>query len=350
MTRAGLVSTNSIRGGANRKVLDRVVSLTRIFNAWSDVEWINEGAAVRVSLIAFGASDQGSQLDGMTVPTIHADLTFGANLTEARKLGQNANAAFVATVKAGAFDIAGDQARDWLRLPNPNGRSNADVVKRWANGMDMTRRWSDTWIIDFGVSRTEVDSTLYETPFAHVLAKVKPLRDGNKRASYRDNWWLLAEPIPKMRIALRQIARYIGTPVVAKYRLFVWIDACVLADHQLVITARADDATFGILHSRMHELWSLRLGTSLEDRPRYTPTTCFETYPFPAGLMPADTAYHRTETLDDGALIPAELPTSVRTRAEAIARTAQRLVYVRDAWLNPPEWAERVPEVVPLGA
>jgi hypothetical protein len=64
------------------------------------------------------------------------------------------------------------------------------------------------------------------------------------------------------------------------------------------------DTTFGILHSRFHERWSLRLGTSLEDRPRYTPTLCFEAFPFPAGLTPADTAYQRTQTLEGGAVSP----------------------------------------------
>jgi hypothetical protein len=83
--------------------------------------------------------------------------------------------------------------------------------------------------------------------------------------------------------------------------------------------------------------------------PRYTPTTCFETFPFPAGLTPADTAHQRTEALPDGALIPADLQPEVRPHAEAIARAAKRLVDLRDAWLNPPEWTERVPEVVPLG-
>lgn len=83
--------------------------------------------------------------------------------------------------------------------------------------------------------------------------------------------------------------------------------------------------------------------------PRYTPTTCFETFPFPAGLTPADTAHQRIEPLQDGALIPANLPTVVRPDAEAIARAAKRLTDLRDTWLNPPEWTERVPEVVPLG-
>ena len=80
-----------------------------------------------------------------------------------------------------------------------------------------------------------------------------------------------------------------------------------------------------------------------------TPTTCFEAFPFPAGLTPADTAHQRTEPLPDGALIPADLPPAVRQPAETIAHAAKRLVDLRDAWLNPPEWAQRVPEVVPLG-
>ena len=83
--------------------------------------------------------------------------------------------------------------------------------------------------------------------------------------------------------------------------------------------------------------------------PRYTPTTCFETFPFPFGLTPADTAHQRTETLPDGALIPAGLAPAVRAHAEAIAHAAKRLVELRDAWLNPPEWTERIAEVVPLG-
>ncbi len=83
--------------------------------------------------------------------------------------------------------------------------------------------------------------------------------------------------------------------------------------------------------------------------PRYTPTTCFETFPFPAGLTPADTAHQRTEVLDDGALIPSGLPPAVHDDAATIARAAKRLTDLRHAWLNPPEWTERVPEIVPLG-
>jgi type II restriction/modification system DNA methylase subunit YeeA len=91
-----------------------------------------------------------------------------------------------------------------------------------------------------------------------------------------------------------------------------------------------DDTTFGILHSRFHEVWALRLGTSLEDRPRYTSTTTFATFPFPAGLTP-----------DRPASEYANNPV-----AERIAVAARRLVQLRDAWLNPPELARREPEIM----
>lgn len=353
LTRAGLVSTNSIRGGANRKVLDTIAESTRIFEAWGDEPWVNDGAAVRVSLIAFGSGNDPCSLDGATVSKINPDLTVGTNVTTAKKLLQNAQCAFVATVKAGAFDIPGLTAREWLKLPNPNARSNAEVVKRWANGMDMTRRWSDTWIVDFGVDMPEQDAALFEVPFMHVRQHVYPERQKTRAERERKNWWLMARPIPAMRVALASLNRFVATPVLAKHRLFVWMDKSILPDHQLVATARADDTTFGMLHSRFHELWSLRMGTSLEDRPRYTPTTCFETFPFPEGLTPADTAHQQTEAVPGsahGALIPAQInDPALKATATRIAEAAARLNALRENWLNPPEWTERMPEVVPLG-
>ena len=206
-------------------------------------------------------------------------------------------------------------------------------------------------VVDFGTDRAEADASLFELPFAHIQRVVAPTRALSNRKSYRDRWWLFAEPTPKMRARISSLPRFIATPIVAKHRLFVWLDRTVLPDHALIVTARADDTTFGILHGRLHEVWSLRMCTWMGkgNDPRYTPTTCFETFPFPAGLTPADTAHQRTETLPDGAVVPADLPPDVRAQAEAVARAAARLVALRDAWLNPPEWTERVPEVVPLG-
>ena len=131
--------------------------------------------------------------------------------------------------------------------------------------------------------------------------------------------------------AIQILSRYIATPCVATHRLFVWCDTAVCPDSTVIAIARDDDTTFGILHSRFHETWSLRLGTSLEDRPRYTPTITFETFPFPEGLSPDIPA---SEYAD-------------KPRAIAIAEAARRLVELRDRWLNPPEWVEWVDEPAP---
>ena len=339
--RAGLVATNSIRGGANRRALQAATASRRIFEAWSDEPWVIDGAAVRVSLICFSrAGDEsvsGDRLDGQPVEAIYTDLTArrdgaGIDLTGVRRLPENAGVAFMGDTKGGPFDVAGDQAREWLSLPaNPNGRTNADVLKPWVNGMDLARRPAGKWIVDFGLKMSVGDAALYEEPFRWVKEHVRPTWDRQRVAGRRDQWWLHHRPRPHMWAALGDLSRYIATVRHAKHRLFVWCDARICPDSALIAIARADDTAFGILHSRFHELWSLRLGTSLEDRPRYTPSTTFETFPFPAGLAPnvPVTDYERDP------------------RAAAIAAAARRLVDLRDRWLNPPEWVEWVDEPAP---
>ena len=295
---------------------------------------------MRVSLVCFSRvadeSVAGVRLDGESVDEIYADLTArrgssGVDLTSVRRLPENAGVAFMGDTKGGPFDVAGDQAREWLRLPaNPNARTNADVLKPWVNGMDLTRRPAGKWIVDFGFDMTLGDAALYEEPFRWVKDHVWPTWNEQREAERRKQWWLHHRPRPKMWAALGGLPRFIATPTVAKHRLFVWCDARICPDHQLIVIARDDDTVFGILHSRFHELWSLRLGTSLEDRPRYTPTTTFETFPFPPGITPNIPA-------SDYAADP---------RAVAIALEAQRLVELRDRWLNPPEWVVWVEEPV----
>ena len=341
--RVGLVATNSIRGGWNLPALQSATDGHRIFEAWGDEPWVNDGAAVRVSLICFARCDDDSvstpRLDGQPVDEIHADLTAtrdhqGVDLTLARRLPANARVAFVADQKGGPFDISGSQAREWLLLPaNPNGRTNADVLKPWVNGMDLTRRPAGKWIVDFGWTMSAEDAALYEEPFRWVKEHVYPMRSTVRRKAHRERWWRHADPRPGMWAALGNLSRYIATPRVAKYRLFVWLDARVCPDSATIAIARDDDTTFGILHSRFHEVWSLRLCTWLGkgNDPRYTPTTTFETFPFPDGLTPNTPV---ADYADD-------------PRAAVIADAAQRLVELRDRWLNPPEWVEWLDEPVP---
>jgi hypothetical protein len=307
-------------------------------------------------------------LDGQLVAAIHADLTagVGTDVTKAGKLGENVGVSFQGSQKIGAFDIPGELARQWLKLPNPNGRPNSEALKSSWNGLDVTRRPRDGWIIDFGTKMTEADAVFYEEPFQYALKHVKPVRDTNNREAYRKYWWRHGEPRIAMRAALSKVQRYIVTPEVAKHRILIWMHGTILPDKKLIAFARADDTTFGILHSRFHELWSLGMCTwhGVGNDPRYTPTTTFETFPFPAGLTPAETAPKSDEEKralgyiplmasigDEGInpIPPFSSPTPAivadltrRGHAQAIAAAAFRLNQLRESWLNPPEWVEWV--------
>ncbi|HEY5204791.1 MAG TPA: DNA methyltransferase, partial [Roseiarcus sp.] len=266
--RVGLVATNSIRGGANRRVLEPIAKAGAIFEAWSDEAWTVEGAAVRVSLVCFGVTarlsrphpeerrrrvskdeeprtlrqaqgegvskaegvapdgrarqktaprrpsfetaappppqDEGStrmdaepiRLNGLVVPAIHADLSAEAsNLVTALPQPENLGIAFMGDTKGGAFDIEGGIARAWLAEPlNPNGRPNSEVLSPWVNGLDLTRRPRDMWIIDFGTGMPEGEASLYEAPFQHALASIKPFRLSIQQRGYAKRWWVHERP------------------------------------------------------------------------------------------------------------------------------------------------------------
>ncbi|MGE5386139.1 MAG: class I SAM-dependent DNA methyltransferase [Betaproteobacteria bacterium] len=355
---AGLVATQAIRAGSNRKVLEAIVADTRIFEAWSDEEWVNDGAAVRVSLIGFGPifpMGRSGRLDGREEHAIHSDLSAGEglNLTHSKSLNENGDTCFEGTKKYGDFDIAGEIARNWLRAPNPNGKSNSLVVKPWANGLDITKRPSDTWIIDFGTDMRESDACLFELPYQHVLEHVKPYRQTVNRERTRRNWWLHEEARVAMRRAVGKLERFIVTPRVAKHRFFVWVKATLLPDTRLCVIGRSDDATFGVLSSRQHELWSLANASmhGVGNDPTYNGKSCFETFPFPAGLTPRDTAplplqgggWEGDGASDTTTTHPHPNPPLEGEGVKAaIAAAARHLNELREVWLNPPEWVDWV--------
>lgn len=136
-----------------------------------------------------------------------------------------------------------------------------------------------------------------------------------------------------MRRALDRLSRYIATPRVAKHRFFVWLDNSVLPDSRLVALAFDGDVPFGILSSRLHEVWSVATCSwhGVGNDPTYNAESCFGTFPFPEGLTPDIPA---TAYADD-------------SRAQAIAATAARLNELRENWLNPADLVVREPEVVP---
>ena len=309
-SRVGLLGTQGIRGGANRRVLQGIKETGDIFLAWSDHPWILEGAAVHISIVGFDdGSESHRELDGSPVAEINANLTAGADINMAARLEENLGVAFMGDTKGGPFDIPESLAEEMLSSPNPHAKSNSEVVKPWVNGRDVAQRARGMWIIDFGDLPLE-QAALYELPFEYVNKHVKPQREVSR--STAPHWWRHERPRPEMRQALKNLNRYILTPRISKHRLFAWIKADIVPDSAVIAFAREDDYTFGVLHSRFHELWALAMGTQLreaESGSRYTPTTCFETFAFPE---------------------PGE------EQREAIAKAARELNDLREGWLNPP--------------
>ena len=310
-SRAGLLATQGIRGGTSRNALERIKQTGDIFMAYSDHPWVLEGAAVHVSLVGFdNGAETERELDRNSVATINANLTTGVDLTLAIRLGGNTGKSFQGPVKVGPFDIPSSLAQEMINAPNVHGKSNLDVLSPWVNGRDIANRPRGMWIIDFRDMPLE-EAALYEAPFEYVKLHVRPVRENNREARRRIYWWLLGRSVNDLRTAIQPLKRYVATPRVSKHRLFVWLDANVLPDSAIVAIAHDDDYTFGVLHSKVHEIWARALGTQLREAEsgfRYTPTACFETFPFP---RPTD------------------------EQREAIAEAARELNRLRDGWLNP---------------
>ena len=322
--RAGLLATQAIRGGANRRVLEGIKATGDIFMAWRDRAWVLDGAAVRVSMVGFDAgAEEARTLDSEPVKTINANLTSALDLTQAQRLEENMNLSFMGDTKVGPFDIPGEMARRMLVDSNPHGRPNSDVVRPWVNGMDLTRRPRDMWIVDFPPGMPLAEAALYETPFEYIQRHVRPMRATARSGDATGvPWWIHQRPRPAMREAIASLDRYVATPRVAKHRLFVWVPARTLPDSRLYVFAREDDYFFGMLHSRVHEVWALATSSrhGVGNDPTYNNTTCFETFPFP--WPPGQ------EPVDD-------------PRVEAIAAAARELVALRERWLDPAGASER---------
>jgi len=201
-------------------------------------------------------------------------------------------------------------------------------MRPWYNGVDIVRRYTGDWIIDFGIREDLQAASQFELPLNYVRLHVKHERDKVRNDNERRKWWMLARPAPDMRSAIAPYNRFIVVPQVAKHRVFSWLTNGLLPSHQLTVLARGDDYFFGVLQSAMHCMWSLELGTQLEDRPRYTPSTCLETFPFPWSPGKEDVRH---------------------TAHGAISSAAKELNDLRERWLNPPEWLEPLEGKVDAG-
>jgi hypothetical protein len=335
--RFGFVTTNSITQVFSRRViakhLDAKDRVSLMF-AIPDHPWVDEkdGAAVRIAMtVATSGKASGqrwSVVDESDAPDhlvytekvgqITADLRIGPDVTSVIRIRANERLASRGVQLMGdGFIVTPEQADalDMVRVLPPQPAAQAEgasplrirtdaqnpaVIFDYRNGRDLAARPRGVQVIDlFGLSEAEVRAQ-HPAVYQHILALVKPHRDQNHRASYRENWWLFGEQRSELRKALRDVNRYIATIETAKHRVFQFLPMSILPDNKLACIALDDGYHLGVLSSGIHVSWSLSVGGLLEDRPVYVKSQCFDPFPFPADVPEAlkDKIRAEAEALD----------------------------------------------------
>jgi hypothetical protein len=245
-------------------VAERGEQLGHLYRVTSEGDTNTEGTAVEL------AEQTGK---------IFADLQIGADVTSAMPLQSNEDLSCRGVSLHGAgFIVKPEQAAE-LGLGRITGLEQH--IRPYLNGRDLTGSSRNVMVIDlFGLTALEVQKRFPEV-YQWVYDHVKPERDENRRATYSENWWIFGEPRANFRPALKGLPRYISTVETAKHRVFVFLDASTLPDNMLVNIASADAFHLGVLSSNVHVRWALAAGGTLEDRPRYNKTRCFDPFPFP---------------------------------------------------------------------
>ncbi|MDP3086443.1 MAG: class I SAM-dependent DNA methyltransferase [Rubrivivax sp.] len=308
--RFGFITTNSLRQTFNRRVVQSAMDgggLSLSF-AIPDHPWVDSanGADVRIAMtVGVAGVGEGRLLtvtdehridEGEVAVTlvqrqglIHADLRLGANVSTARPLRANAGLSSPGVKLHGAGFIVTRQQAAALGLGTVPGLERH--IREYRNGRDLTAKPRDALVIDlFGLDADDVRER-FPAVYQWVLERVKPERDQNNRATYRDNWWLFGEPRRDLRPALHGLRRYIATVETAKHRAFQFLDASVMPDNMIIAVSINDALHLGLLSSAVHVQWALAAGGRLGvgNDPRYNKSRCFEPFPFPSedtGLTP----------------------------------------------------------------
>lgn len=297
--RFGLITTNSLRQTFSRKVVDTYLNKYKalaIRYVIPDHPWVDstDGAAVRVSLICVGSDGTtgevarvvGEQKSGeseyqVVLASVHGvitpNLSIGIDPAKMVLLKANEGLSSVGYQLTGkGFAIEHSQKQLLTRA------GSVTIIKSLISGNDITQKPRDLLAIDtFGLSAVEIQEQ-YPEIYQWLLDRVKPERDQNSVPSLRETWWAYSRTRETFRNALTDTIKTIVTSLTAKHRVFTWVDSSTICDSTTVMFALYKPQYFGVLSSRVHVIWSLFAGGTLENRPRYNKTLCFETFPFPA--------------------------------------------------------------------
>lgn len=296
--RFGFITTNSLKQTFNRRVLEHHLNGEPPLSlAWAipDHPWVDaaSGAAVRIAMTVGSADSKpgvletvvaegGAEADAVHIELkaktgrIHADLSIGADVVGAKALRANEKLSHEGIKPHGMGFVVTPEEAERLQP--------CDRIRPYRNGRDLTDAPRGISIIDFyGLNADEARSR-YSAAYQWVLERVKPERDQNNRAIYRDNWWLFGEARKDLRATLVGQDRYIATVKTAKHSVFQFLDVNILPDSKLIAIALGGAYELGVVSSNVHIAWSLAAGSRLGvgNDPTYVKSACFEKFPFPA--------------------------------------------------------------------
>jgi hypothetical protein len=223
--------------------------------------------------------DDGQTASESRATRLNDDLTVHADLAGATSIALRANEG----LSSMGFALYGP---GFVLEPEEAGRIlSADpryhtVVRPYRNGKDLTARPRGVYVIDFGYMSLD-EARGYALVLDLVRDRVKPARDANARETIRTHWWRFGWPRKELREALVGLTRFIATTETSKHRHFTLLDAAIAPDNMLIGVASSEAWHFGVLSSCLHLEWALNAGGTLEDRPRYNKTQCFDPFPFP---------------------------------------------------------------------
>ena len=298
---AGLISTNSISQKFNSRVVAEALSGDspgHLAFAIPDHPWIDskDGAAVRIAMtvVASGVGEglletvidevpnpEESELMDVVLQErrglIHRNLTVGVNVTAALPLQSNARIASTGLILGSrGFVFSSAEASQFSKA-----RSGRTLLHPLYTGTDVTEGFRGCWVLDASNLSEEAFRAGWPELYQVISDRVKPDRDANRDDKLQDNWWLFRRSNQQVRAAIAGLDRFIVTPETSKHRFFVFLSNEIKPEHGLVVFGSQDAFTLGILSSRIHLTWTAHAGGTLEDRPRYNKTVCFDPFPFP---------------------------------------------------------------------
>jgi hypothetical protein len=291
----GLIATNTIGQGDTRSTGLRWICTHggEIYNAHKRVKWPGRAAVVvSVVHVVRGAWSHQRLLDGHQADKITAYLFHAGSSEDPGQLADNAGKSFQGSIVLGMGFTFDDRDSKGIATPLAEMRRlierdprNSEVIFPYIGGDEVNDRPTHAhhrYVINFGERGEEECRRDWPELMAIVEEKVKPKRLTDNRASYRRYWWQFAEKRSELRDAIVGLDRVLVIPRIGQAAGFAFLPAGMVYSDGLVVFPLTTYSVFSAAQSRPHEVWARFFSSSMKDDLRYTPSDCFETFPFPA--------------------------------------------------------------------